>query len=363
MERAQSAPNVYQAVMLWNGVIWQAPWSVDAYTNTAQALDKAGRPVEALELSRRAVASKSVRAVTTASAASANQAAQPTAEELNGDPWQLLNRSLQEIASVKKGSADEKRLRERCIRLALRISPPPEVPESAQRQLSRGQAALKMAQTPEDFADASREFNEALVSAPWWGEAYLSLGDSYQKAGNHQQAIAAYNWYLMAVPTAVDAREIRNAIYEMEYAYEREKKQVLQRALEDRERAAKMRSLNGSWRNKESGTVYTVAIQDGMFMARHSTNNDVFKGALKENSIEGTYLSAAYHERTTGCTTPAVELPMSGTLSVDGTSITLTYQSPYFETSGIPENLFRVAQCTNISRGADQTVMIVLVKR
>ncbi len=362
VERAQSESNVYRAVMLWNGVIWQAPWSVDAYSNTAQALDKAGRPAEALEISRRALASKSVRAVTTASAASANQQTQATAEELTGDPGQLLNRSLQEIASVKKGSADEKRLRERCIRLALRISPPPEVPESAQRQLSRGQAALKMAQAPEDFADASREFNEALVSAPWWGEAYLNLGDSYQKAGNYRQAIAAYNWYLMAVPTAVDAREIRNAIYEMEYAYEREKKQVLQRALEDRERSARVRSLNGTWQNKESGTAYTVAIQDGMFVARNSSGF-VVKGVFKENALEGTVITPSSSDGRTGCTTPAVELPMSGTLSESGTSLTVTYQTPYFEWQGIPATLFTVARCTSMNRGADQTSMMVLVKR
>jgi tetratricopeptide (TPR) repeat protein len=362
MERAQSESNVYKAVMLWNGVIWQAPWSVDAYSNTAQALDKAGRPAEALEISRRAVASKSVRAVTTASAASANQQTQATAEELAGDPWQLLNRSLQEIASAKNGSADEKRLRERCIRLALRMSPPPEVPESAQRQLSRGQAALKMAQTPEDFADASREFDSALVSAPWWGEAYLSLGDSYQKAGNYQQAIAAYNWYLRAVPAAADAREIRNAIYEMEYAYEREKKQVLQRALVDRERAARVRSLNGTWQNKESGTAYTVAIQDGMFVARNSSGF-VIKGVFKENALEGTFITPSSSDGRTGCTTPEVELPMSGTLSESGTSLTVTYQAPYFEWQGIPATLFTVARCTSVNRGADQTSMMVLVKR
>src|SRR5712691_9357229 len=81
--------------------------------------------------------------------------------------------ALQALSDPPPADADL-RLRERIIKLALKLDPPPAVPEEAQQRITSGQTASKSAQNPGELKVAVSEFQRALRLAPWLARAYFN---------------------------------------------------------------------------------------------------------------------------------------------------------------------------------------------
>lgn len=96
------------------------------------------------------------------------------------------------------------------------------VSEEARRHFYRGQAAVEMAKSPEDYAAAIEEFEQAARLAPGWPDPYYNLGLVQEKAGKFREAIVSLNRYLQLAPNAPDAAKIQEHIYKLEYKAERE---------------------------------------------------------------------------------------------------------------------------------------------
>ncbi len=122
--------------------------------------------------------------------------------------------ALQALPESPPADAD-RRLRERIIRLASKLDPPPAVPAEAQERLAKGQAALKSATNPEDLKAAFLEFQRALRLAPWWAGGYFTVGESLEKLGYYPVAAGIFELYLMAAPTAQDAETVRKRINDL----------------------------------------------------------------------------------------------------------------------------------------------------
>jgi tetratricopeptide (TPR) repeat protein len=90
----------------------------------------------------------------------------------------------------------------------------------ARRHMARGQAAVEMAKSPEDYEAAIREFQEAARLAPDWPDPYYNLGLVQEKAGKFMEAIASLKEYLRLAPNAPDAAKIQEQIYKLEYKAE-----------------------------------------------------------------------------------------------------------------------------------------------
>jgi tetratricopeptide (TPR) repeat protein len=94
------------------------------------------------------------------------------------------------------------------------------IPEEARRHLARGQAAVEMAKSPEEYGSAIQEFQEATRLAPSWPVPYYSLALLQEKIGKFKEAVANLKEYLRLAPEAPDAAKIREQIYKLEYKIE-----------------------------------------------------------------------------------------------------------------------------------------------
>src|SRR6266581_417857 len=126
--------------------------------------------------------------------------------------------ALQALPESPPADAD-RRLRERIIKLALKLDPPPAVPAEAQERLAKGQAALKSATNPEDFKAAFLEFQRALRLAPWWASGYFTVGESLEKLGYYPAAAGIFELYLLAAPAAKDAETVQKRINDLRGRY------------------------------------------------------------------------------------------------------------------------------------------------
>ena len=160
-----------------------------------------------------------------------------------------LTHYVSALQSASEGSSTEQRLREKIIRLAPKIQPPPAVPEEAERQMARGRAAVKAARDEQGFMRAAKEFGKGLNVAPWLVDGYYNLGVVLDKAGKYDEAIKNLKLYLVAFPAAKDAK---NLIYEIEYRKEeatRQKTIEARKRLEEQRKSEAASRFSGSWQN------------------------------------------------------------------------------------------------------------------
>ncbi len=261
------------------------------------------------------------------------------AAEQAGKLREALTQYVAALQKTTEGSADDQRLRETIIKLVQRLSPPPAVPEEAQRYMGRGQAAVEIVKGPEDFKRAIGEFQKALRSAPWLANGYYNLAVVQEKLGDFQAAMRNFKLYLLAAPGATDAQQIQARIYGLEFKVERQKEET--RAAETAERkrtqqATPILGLAGTWQG--SGSRFQAAVSgnsivitlthswDGsVWVPRHGASYGLkFEGDIEGLSIRGVYV---VDYRPTWRNGEIFTRPMTGTISPDGRRIHLEYIS------------------------------------
>lgn len=137
--------------------------------------------------------------------------------EQEGNLHQALNHYITALQSIPKGGYMETEFREKIIKLAQKIEPMPEIPEQAGEHLARGRDSMRDAQDQAGFLLAAREFEEALLLAPWLAEGYYNLGIVLDKAGRYGKAGWALRLYLCAAPEAGNALQVVDRLYEIEH--------------------------------------------------------------------------------------------------------------------------------------------------
>jgi len=124
-----------------------------------------------------------------------------------------------------QASPADQALREKIIKAAQVLKPPPVIPAEARRFLVRGQTLVKEAKKESDYLDAAAEFEKSIQIAPWLADAYFNAGVCYEQAGRLDQAIANMKLYLLAAPNAPDAAKVQDRVYSIELKGERQQKQ------------------------------------------------------------------------------------------------------------------------------------------
>ena len=125
---------------------------------------------------------------------------------------------LQQMIEQLQKSPNDNALREKIIKLATTIKPTPAIPDEAERRMARGAAAFKGAKSAANYQDAAKEFEQATLAAPWYGDAYFNLGVAQDKAENYEAALRSLNLARLASP---DSKDIKALIYEVEYRHEK----------------------------------------------------------------------------------------------------------------------------------------------
>lgn len=142
----------------------------------------------------------------------------------------------QMVAQLQKTPTDNA-LREKIIKLAATITPPPAIPEDARRPFVRANTAVKNASGADDYAGAIKLYQDSLLLAPWWGDAYFNLSRAQELHQDYDAAIQSLKFFLLTSPSQADAREAQDHIYALEEL--RDKKTV-----SDRKKAEEARAEN-----------------------------------------------------------------------------------------------------------------------
>lgn len=150
---------------------------------------------------------------------------------------------LQQMVEQLRGNPTDNALRERIIKLAQEIKPAPAIPEEAQRRLARGTAAFKDAKTTTDYQDAAREFEQATLAAPWYGDAYYNLGMAQDKAEQYEAALRSLRLAQLVAP---ESQEIKDLIYQVEYRHEKANSPAVREARSKAEEQRFLASLDGA---------------------------------------------------------------------------------------------------------------------
>jgi len=94
------------------------------------------------------------------------------------------------------------------------------VSEEAKRHFDRGMAAMEMANSPDDYAAAIKEFEHAARLAPGWPAVYYNLGLVQEKAEKYSDAVINLQQYLRLAPNASDAEAVKSLINKLAYKNE-----------------------------------------------------------------------------------------------------------------------------------------------
>jgi hypothetical protein len=101
---------------------------------------------------------------------------------------------------------------DRAIDVALRMTPPPTIPDGARRHADAAVAAIKAATSKTGFAVARRDYQDALAAAPWWADGWLNLSLVDAQVGTTADVRQDLVWYLRAAPDAADRDAIQRKI-------------------------------------------------------------------------------------------------------------------------------------------------------
>jgi len=189
-------------------------------------------------------------------------------------PQQTLN---QYVADLQKNPNDYA-LREKIIKHVQAMKPAPAVPIEAEKFEGRAEFAIKSAKTEADFLDAAKEYEKALLIAPWVPAYYFNQGIAFEKSGKLKEAKRSLEFYLLAAPNAQDAREVRKRTAGLEYAMEKAAKESSPAAM-----AEKKRQEEGAFLKKIDGARYKYYHSDSRdagYWILDIRGNQVIKGLV-----------------------------------------------------------------------------------
>jgi len=107
-------------------------------------------------------------------------------------------------------------LREKIIKHVQGMRPAPAIPEEARRYFVKANTFQKGSKDIRDYGLSINAYDEALLIAPWWPEAYYSLSIAHERSDHFDEAVKALKLYLMTNPSASEAREAQDKIYALE---------------------------------------------------------------------------------------------------------------------------------------------------
>jgi tetratricopeptide (TPR) repeat protein len=235
---------------------------------------------------------------------------------------------LQQMVEQLQKNLTDSVLRERIIKLGAEMKPAQAIPEEAVRRMARGTAAFKSATSSADFHDAVKEFEQAVLAAPWFADAYFNLGVAQDKAGNYEAALRSLK---LAQLAALDSREIKELIYEVEYR--RDKALAAPRAPD-------LARLQGAWVQEDGPLVFYFQMKmtgDSIrFSAERYVSSDSgshtypvgFAGEYRLKAANEEF-NGVYVEGTQGNACGGRESPASARISPDGREMTVVLRQMF----------------------------------
>lgn len=124
--------------------------------------------------------------------------------------------TLTQYLSDLQKNPNDYALRQKIIRHVQTMKPAPAIPEDARRYFVKAVTMQKEAKNTKGFEIAVNAYNQALLIAPWWPEAYYNLSIALESSGQYDEAVKALKLYLVTNPSASDVRAAQDKIYAIE---------------------------------------------------------------------------------------------------------------------------------------------------
>ncbi len=156
-----------------------------------------------------------------------------------------LRDQLQQLTAQLQQSPGDQALREKIIALALTLNPKSAAPDAAIMAEGAAEYTFKNAKSNGDFSDAAKQYEKALLAAPWLAADYFNCGVAHEKAGENKEAIRSFNLYLPAAPNADDALAVKKRIGGLQYAEQKAEGEQNAAAVAHAQRM--MQALTGAW--------------------------------------------------------------------------------------------------------------------
>jgi tetratricopeptide (TPR) repeat protein len=158
---------------------------------------------------------------------------------------------LNQLVTQLQANPGDTALRERIIKLAQEIKPPPAVPEEARQKFVEGTAIAKSANNASGQELAVQRFQDALKIAPWWADAYYNLAVAQDLTGQFDAAQASLKLYIVTNPGEKESRDAQDRIYALNAKKDLAKVEAANTAAqatvkEQTGRAALVQSMNGA---------------------------------------------------------------------------------------------------------------------
>lgn len=149
--------------------------------------------------------------------------------------------ALNQYIAALNSKPEDLSLREQIITLAASLQPPPAIPSEARDHFMKAAALMQLKNPSQaDIQTAVKEFRQALLLAPWWGDAYYNLGRALEADGAFDDAIQQLNFYLKTKPSQADAQDAQARIYAIQA-----EKQSAARTKEEHERELPLKYVSG----------------------------------------------------------------------------------------------------------------------
>lgn len=159
-------------------------------------------------------------------------------------PQEVLNYYLSNLQKNPSDSA----LREKIIKLVQTMKPAPAISEEARRYFVKASTIQKEAKEAGSYELAVTAYNQALLVAPWWPEAYYNLSLALETLGRFDEAVGALKLYILTGPGAAEARDAQDRVYEIEARKEMARaEEAARQKAEEEERKAREPHFDGRW--------------------------------------------------------------------------------------------------------------------
>jgi tetratricopeptide (TPR) repeat protein len=174
--------------------------------------------------------------------------------EQGGKYKEALSQYMLALSKAVSSTEDDRRIRESILKLVMKMSPQPSLPEEAERRLMRGRSYAKLAQDKEGYSRAANEFRDAIGLAPWYTDGYFNLAVVSEKSGNYSEATRNLKLYLVATTNEKEVRQAKELLYDIEVKEEEAKRvAIIHNQKEDKLKF--INSLTGTWQtNLQNGT-------------------------------------------------------------------------------------------------------------
>lgn len=157
---------------------------------------------------------------------------------------------LQQYVTQLQANPSDDALRTKIIALALTLDPKPANPPDLPETIGAATYAFKSARSDTDMMNAADLYTKASLEAPWQADLYYDEGLALEKAKRLDEAVKAFQFYLLAAPNADDADDVKEKIGALKYQVSQQQQQEQQQAAQAHQRVmddSKQRSFEGTW--------------------------------------------------------------------------------------------------------------------